>query len=141
MLRMARLDELRAGDSLPERTFEPNEVELFFFNASLWNGHRIHYDAPYSESVEDYPAIVVDGPLQGDWLSQVVTDWLGPDGRVLEFGYSNRGAAFVGERLTAGGEIESVEPRAQEVKLRLTLRKDDGTLTTTGEARVRLETP
>ena len=46
------------------------------YNAAIWNPHRIHYDEPYTTGVEHHPAIVIDGPLQGDWLAQVVTNWL-----------------------------------------------------------------
>lgn len=135
---MPQLDSLRPGDALPELEFEPSEVDLFFFNAALWNGHRIHYDAPYTKEVERYPEVVIDGPLQGDWLSQVVTNWLGDAGVLLEMSYSNRHIAYLGERLRAGGEVVSVDPARREVVLRLAVRNAKDEVTTPGEARVRL---
>lgn len=39
------------------------EVLLFRFSALTYNGHRIHYDAPYATGVEGYPGLVVHGPL------------------------------------------------------------------------------
>ncbi|NNL85200.1 MAG: hypothetical protein HKP27_06080 [Myxococcales bacterium] len=136
---MPKLDAIAPGSALPERTHEPNEVDLFFYNASLWNGHRIHYDAPYTEQVEGYPGVVVDGPLQGDWLCQVVTDWMGDGARILEFGYNNRRAAYLGERLVARGEVTAVAAESGEVSVRLSIEKEDGTVTTSGEAVVRLQ--
>ncbi|ANY19379.1 hypothetical protein A6F68_00853 [Tsuneonella dongtanensis] len=41
----------------------PDEVNLFRFSAATFNGHRIHYDAPYAREVEGYPALVVHGPF------------------------------------------------------------------------------
>ncbi|HVT69505.1 MAG TPA: MaoC family dehydratase N-terminal domain-containing protein [Trebonia sp.] len=38
-------------------------VLLFRFSALTYNGHRIHYDAPYATQVEGYPDLVVHGPL------------------------------------------------------------------------------
>jgi 3-methylfumaryl-CoA hydratase len=36
---------------------------LFRFSALTYNSHRIHYDEPYTRSVEGYPGLVVHGPL------------------------------------------------------------------------------
>jgi len=41
----------------------PDEVMLFRYSALTGNGHRIHYDAPYAAGAEQYPALVVHGPL------------------------------------------------------------------------------
>lgn len=39
-------------------------VLLFRFSALTFNGHRIHYDRDYATKVENYPGLVVHGPLQ-----------------------------------------------------------------------------
>ncbi len=135
---MAKLEDLRPGDPLPELVFEPNEVDLFFFNAALWNGHRIHYDAPYARDAEGYPALVIDGPLQGDWLAQVVTQWIGGSGQLVSLEYRNRRAAYLGERLRAGGQVEAVDLESGEVRLRLAVLNEAGEATTPGSAVVRM---
>lgn len=33
-----------------------------------FNGHRIHYDFPYSNEIEGYPGLIVHGPLQATLL-------------------------------------------------------------------------
>lgn len=43
-------------------------VRLFRFSALTFNGHRIHYDLPYAKDVENYPGLVVHGPLQAMML-------------------------------------------------------------------------
>jgi 3-methylfumaryl-CoA hydratase len=43
-------------------------VLLFRYSALTFNGHRIHYDAPYAIEVERYPGLVVHGPLQATLL-------------------------------------------------------------------------
>lgn len=135
---MPDLSRVQAGETLPELRFQPNEVDLFFFNAALWNGHRIHYDAPYTKNVESYPDVVIDGPLQGDWLAQVVTTWMNGHGELLELSYSNRHAAYLGETLRAGGEVSAIDAASGEVTLRLSVRNEKDEVTTPGEARVRL---
>ncbi|CAO3429957.1 FAS1-like dehydratase domain-containing protein [Azospirillum endophyticum] len=46
-----------------QRPVTPDPVLLFRFSALTFNGHRIHYDRPYCETVEGYPGLVVHGPL------------------------------------------------------------------------------
>ena len=70
---MPALATVAVGTRLDERPHEPSMLSLFLYNAVLWNPHRIHFDESYTTQVEKHPGIVVDGPLQGDWLSQVVT--------------------------------------------------------------------
>ena len=47
---------------------DPTPVLLFRYSALTFNGHRIHYDAPYARAVEGYPGLVVHGPLQATLL-------------------------------------------------------------------------
>lgn len=129
---------LKTGDTLPERSFTPSAVSLFLYNAAIWNAHRIHYDAPYTTDVEHHPAVVIDGPLQGDWLSQLALEWAGDDGQLLEFEYSNRRASYIGQTLTTGGRIVALDPATGDVTLELEVRDEQGQVTTPGRARVRL---
>jgi len=43
---------------------DSNEVMLFRYSALTFNGHRIHYDLPYSTGVEGHGGLLVHGPLQ-----------------------------------------------------------------------------
>jgi 3-methylfumaryl-CoA hydratase len=43
--------------------FDPDSRALFRFSALTYNTHRIHYDHDYVRDVEDYPDLVVHGPL------------------------------------------------------------------------------
>ena len=132
-----RIQDLKPGDPLPERTFTPTNVSLFLYNAAIWNAHRIHYDQDYTTGVEKRPAIVVDGPLQGDWLTQTVINWLGDAGRLETFEYSNRRASYLGETLISGGSIKSLETEAGTVALDLFIKNEAGEIITPGSAVVR----
>lgn len=136
---MPDFDSIQPGQTLPEREHQPTNASLFYYNAAIWNGHRIHYDETYTTQVEGYPAIVVDGPLQVDWVSQVVTEWLGDAGRLVRLNTSHRQAAYLGETLRAGGEVRSKDPRTGEVTLSLYIKNPRGEITTPGEAVVRFE--
>ena len=132
-----RLDRRTVGAELPLRQHTATNVSLFMYNAAVWNAHRIHYDETYTTEVEGHPAIVIDGPLQGDWLSQVALNWAGAQGNVMSFGYINRKASYLGEVLTSGGVISAIDLRKRSVELTLFIKNEAGEVVTPGTATVR----
>jgi len=132
------IQQLQVGDALPTRNHTASNVSLFMYNAAVWNHHRIHYDEKYTTEVEQHPGIVIDGPLQGDWLSQVALNWLGDTGDLVRFDYSNRRAAYLGETLTSGGSITAIDPDKGTVELALYIKNEQGEVITPGQATVRI---
>ncbi len=114
-----RIAQIAVGDSLPSISHECDNVQLFLYNAALWNAHRIHFDHPYATKVEGYSGLVIAGPLIGDWLTQCALDWAAGEGHLVSVEYSNRRAAYVGEILTAGGTVKAVNLATQRVQLDL----------------------
>jgi len=133
-----RISDLSVGQQLPIRHFKATNVSLFCYNAAIWNPHRIHYDEKYTKEIERHPEIVIDGPLQGDWLNQTVTNWIRDDGSLLEFSYSNRRASYLGETLYAGGEITSIDLGTNIVVLDLYIKNEKDEITTPGNAKVKI---
>ena len=126
------------GMAIPERQHYCNEVQQMLYNASLWNGHRIHFDMPYATEVEGYPGLVVAGPLMGDWLHQVVDEWLGDAGMITGIEYSNRIAAYVGDTVTAGGTITAYDESTGLVTLEVFVKNERDEVLTPGVINVRL---
>ena len=122
---------------MPEIRHVTDTVGQFLYNAALWNAHRIHFDHPYATEAEGYSGLVVAGPLMGDWLSQCVEEWLGEDGRLVQFEYSNRRAAFVGDVLLCAGEISEVDKTSHTATITLELLNEAGEVLTPGRAVVR----
>ncbi len=133
-----KIAQLNVGDTLPNRDFTPTNVSLFMYNAAVWNPHRIHYDERYTTEVEKHPGIVIDGPLQGDWLSQCVLNWVGDDGRMVGFDYSNRRAAYLGETLMTGGIISEINSDNHRVTVEIFVKNEAGEVTSPGHATVKL---
>ncbi|MGY3437479.1 MULTISPECIES: FAS1-like dehydratase domain-containing protein [unclassified Marinovum] len=59
------------------RQITPSAPLLFRYSAMTFNGHRIHYDAPYVRDVEGYPGLIVHGPMQSTLLCQFAADLRG----------------------------------------------------------------
>ncbi|GGJ91448.1 hypothetical protein [Pseudomonas matsuisoli] len=133
---MPRHTTVEIGEQLPRRAYTPGTVQLFLYNAAIWNAHRIHYDLPYAQQTEGHPGLLVDGPLQGDWLTQLVYDWMDDGDELVGFSYSNRRAAYLGDTLTASGEVSAQENGRLTLILQLT--NQSGEVTTQGIATVLL---
>ena len=124
--------KVAVGDTLPEIQHTPDNVQLMLYNAALWNGHRIHFDEPYAKDVDGYPGLVIAGPLLGDWLNQLVEVWLGDAGRLTRIEYSNRLASYIGETLTAGGNVTAVD--GNSITIDVFIKNGDGEVIAPGVA-------
>ena len=124
--------EPAVGVALPERQHTPDNVQLMLYNASLWNGHRIHFDLPYATEVEGYPGLVLAGPMLGDWLHQTVDEWLGDAGMITSVSYSNRGATYVGETLTATASITAYDAASGVLEIDVAIRNEAGEIVAPG---------
>lgn len=133
------IESLEVGATLPETRYTPDNIQLFFYNAVLWNAHRIHYDLPYATEVEGYQGLVIAGPMLGDWLAQAVDNWIGDRGIVQRVEYSNRMASFIGETLTTGGWVTVVDRAARTAEFDLFVKNAAGDVITPGKATVRFD--
>ena len=121
------------GVALPTRSHTPDEVQLMLYNAVLWNGHRIHFDLPYATEIEGYPGLVLAGPMLGDWLHQVVDEWLGEAGVITSVSYSNRGATYVGDTLTAGATVTAWDASTGVLELDVFIKNEAGEVVAPGK--------
>lgn len=132
------LQQIKSGDQLPRREFTPSNVQLMLYNAALWNGHRIHFDEPYTKEVEGYPGLVIAGPLLGDWLHQCVEEWLADDGMLVSMQYSNRSATYIGDTLVVGGEVRTVDLASAEIVIDMFVHNEAGENVAPGLAKVKV---
>jgi 3-methylfumaryl-CoA hydratase len=66
-----------AGEIALHWEISANPVMLARFSAVTFNGHRIHYDAPYATGVEGYAGLVVHGPLQATLMLNIAASTTG----------------------------------------------------------------
>lgn len=128
-------DDVKVGDELPPMVKRATRAQLFLYSAASSNPHRIHYDREYA-ATEGHPDVLVHGPLQGAWLSQFVTDWMGPNGRLLTLTWQNRARAFPERDLTFRGRVVGADDGV--VSLEVWEEDDTGQVCMPGTASVRL---
>ena len=96
------------ADTAPEgETWQPNAVNLFRFSAVTFNSHRIHYDLPYTQREEGYPALVVHGPFTAAKLAGLAER----DAPLARFTFRAQNPLFLGQavHLQSGeGEVRAV---------------------------------
>ena len=63
----------------------PTPTMLFRYSAITFNGHRIHYDAPYAREVEGYGGLVVHGPLQATLMAHMAANLAGKTPTTFRF--------------------------------------------------------
>ena len=127
--------DVAAGDELAPVIRIASRAQLFLYSAATHNPHRIHYDRDYAV-LEGHPDIIVHGPLQGAWLSQFVTSWAGPRGRMLTLTWQNRRSALPEQDYTFRGRVRGVE--GDVVDLEVWAQDADGIVVMPGTATVRL---
>jgi 3-methylfumaryl-CoA hydratase len=88
---LARTDETR----LENITFDT--TLLFRYSALTFNGHRIHYDPPYTRRTEGYDGLVVHGPLLAQMLMLFAEREVGP---LRDISFRLTRPLTIGERAT-----------------------------------------
>lgn len=88
------------------RPLRPDPLLLFRYSALTFNGHRIHYDAPYVTREEGYPDLVVHGPL----LATLMVDLArreAPERQLAAFRFRALRPVFCREEIVVGGEPDT----------------------------------
>ena len=129
------IEDLAVGMAIPTVVRNASRVQLFLYSAATWNPHRIHYDVDYAR-FEGHPDVIVHGPLQGAWLSQYVTDWAGPAGRIVSLSWQNRASALPETDYELRGLVTEISDDV--VSLRVWEQTVEGVVLMPGEASVRL---
>ena len=133
--------EIATNQALPERTHKPTNVSLFLYNAAVWNPHRIHYDEAYTKAFEGHSKLLIDGPLMGDWMAQCVSNWLNEHGKIYEFQYKNKQAAYLGDIFRSGGKVLSCIEKQRKFELELWVTDTDKNRVATGSAKIEIKSP
>ena len=75
---------------------------LFRYSAIGFVGHRIHYDHPYTVNEENYPGLIVHGPLQATYLLRAAEKLMGK--RVKSFTHKVMAPVFANSEYIVGAD-------------------------------------
>lgn len=97
-------------DAAFSREIVPDPVLLFRYSALTFNGHRIHYDRSYVTEEEDYPGLVVHGPLIATLLLDLARREM-PHARIRRFAFKAVRPTFDIHRFSVHGRFDAAARR------------------------------
>ncbi|MDE0592660.1 MAG: MaoC/PaaZ C-terminal domain-containing protein [Dehalococcoidia bacterium] len=134
-------EDVRIGDELPELVKHPDNRQLVMYAGASQDFVAIHYDLNVAKEA-GHPNVIIHGALKSAWLGELVTGWIGSEGRLLELDASYRAIDFPGDTATCIGKI--TDTRIQDdvglVEIEIGLRNSEGAISTPGRALVSLPT-
>jgi hydroxyacyl-ACP dehydratase HTD2-like protein with hotdog domain len=114
------LDDLVSSGSDPELVAYPHRqlrwstTGLFRFSALTFNGHKVHYDEPWTRRVEGHRAPVVHGPLNLICMLDYWRDACGEEGDLQEIKYRAMSPLYAGDTYRISTAEPTVVGRGKE---------------------------
>jgi len=133
-------DDVAAGSEIPPHTFAVNVVKMAMFASVSGDFFPSHLDNKWAIEKSGHPAAIAHGLHISCHLSQLVTNWIGPNGVLKKFSSQNVGLTFDGDTITMRGKVGEKYTKDGENYLDCVLRADkqDGTVVARGSATVTL---
>jgi acyl dehydratase len=132
-------DNIEVGSKIPPLIKGPYALmTMAKFAAMNGDFYPAHYDNKWAVEIERLPAAIVHGMQITTYLSQLVTDWIGPNGILKKYASQVRAQTFVGDTLTMEGEVTGKYTKDGDnyLECRLWGEKQDGTVVIQGTATV-----
>jgi len=97
-------EDIAEGDEIPSLVKQPTTQQLVMWAGASGDYNPIHYDKDFAVS-RGLPGVVVQGQLVGNFLGQLVTDWMGEQGVLKKLSCSYKGMNYPGEDVICRGRI------------------------------------
>ena len=134
-------DDIEVGSEIPSLVKGPYKVmTMAKFAALMGDFYPAHYDSKWAVEKDRIPAAIAHGLQVTAYLSQLLTDWVGPNGVLRRFASQVRAQTFLGDTLTMKGRVTKKYTKDGENYLECEVwgEKQDGTVVVEGSATVTL---
>lgn len=119
-----RFDDVSEGESLPSRTLPVTRAHLVHYAGASGDRNVIHWDERTAKAV-GLPDVIAHGMWTMGAAVQVVTDWVGDAGRVVDYGTRFTKPVVVphgeGTSLEVSGVVRSLDAEARRAHVELTV--------------------
>ncbi len=132
-------EDIEVGGELPGLVKFPTTMQLVKYAGASGDYYQIHYDKDFAMA-SGLPGVIVHGWLALAFLGQLVTDWLGEEGRLVKLNGSYRGMNNVAEDIICNGKVTKKyeEDGRKLARLEVWAENPEGEKTVTGTAVVAL---
>lgn len=130
-------DSIKVGSEIPPLVKNITRGQMFMYSATTWDFHPGHYDREFARS-QGFKDVYVDGPMVAAFMTQLVTDWVGLEGRLKKLSVTYKAMVFPGDTLTCRGRVtnKSVSDGAKSIECEITLVNQNEVPVATGKALV-----
>lgn len=97
-------EDVAEGGEITPLLKHPTPRQLVMYAGASGDYHEIHYNKEFALE-RGLPDIIVHGQLSCHFLGQLITDWIGDEGRLKKLSCSYRGMNFPGEDLICRGKV------------------------------------
>ncbi|MAH39092.1 MAG: acyl dehydratase [Dehalococcoidales bacterium] len=128
-------EDVDVGAELTTLVKQPTAQQLVMWAGASGDYNPIHYDKDFAQS-RGLPGVVVHGQLVGCFLGQMMTDWIGEQGKLKNLTLTYRGMNFPSETLICKATVAKkyVEGKEHLVVCNIWTENPKGEKTVTGTA-------
>jgi acyl dehydratase len=116
--------DVEVGQKLPSRTIHIDRASLVRYTGASLDRNRIHWDEPFARSV-GLPDVIAHGMFTMGTAINVVSEWVGDAGRVVEYGVRFTKPVVVpyegGADVEATAVVTALDPQTRAATLELTV--------------------
>lgn len=119
-----RFEDVSEGESLPPRTIPVTRAHLVHYAGASGDRNVIHWDERTAQAV-GLPDVIAHGMWTMGAAVQVVTDWVGDAGRIVDYGTRFTKPVVVphgaGAEIAVAGVVKSLDEQTSEATVELTV--------------------
>ncbi|MEE8363424.1 MAG: MaoC/PaaZ C-terminal domain-containing protein [Dehalococcoidia bacterium] len=132
-------EDISVGDTVPALVKKPSTQQLVKYAGASGDYYQIHYDTAFAARA-GHKSVIIHGALKSAWLAQLMTDWMGDEGRLVELAVSYRAIDYPDDTITCRGTVKEtrIENGVGLVDCEIGLENGEGQVTTPGRATVSL---
>ena len=108
MFKQLFFEDVKIGINLQVLKKKVSSQQLVMYAGASGDYYQIHYDQDYAKS-NDLPGIIIHGALKNAFLRQLITDWIGDNGDLLELSVQYRGMDVPEDELTVTGIVTDIK--------------------------------
>ena len=134
-------EDVEDGMDLPSKTKGPLTVtDLVVFSGATGDFALIHHDRENAKGPGGLPDIILHGQCKLAFMTHVVTDWIGLEGRIKKLSGNYRGMDIIGDTVVSRGKVKHKFTEDGETLVELDLWNENSRVgsTVTGSATVSL---
>ena len=134
MAEQVYFEDVEEGTELPTLRKDPTTQQLVMYAGASGDYYQIHYDRQFALG-NGLPDVILHGALKNAFLGQLMTDWIGEQGRLARLSVQYRGMDVPGTPIFAKGVVTR-KGEDGEVECDIGLENAEGKRTTPGSAAV-----